>query len=345
MLRFVVRRLIQVIPTLLLLSLLVFAWLRSLPGGPAGALLGDKATPEKIAELNHILGLDQPIWTQYLRFLGRALTGNFGNSLITGDTVVNEIGRALPATIELSVTAMVIAVGLGVPLGYLAASQRGRPLDSATIVATLVGVAVPVFFLGYLLKAVFAVKLGWLPPSGRASIGLDATRVTGLAVLDGLLTREFDASGDAFRHLVLPAVALATIPLAVIVRITRASVLDVLGADFIRTARAKGLAPHTVRGRHVLRNALLPVSTTIGLQTGCCWPARCSPRRCSSGVASARCLPTASAGTTTPAAGAAAARRAGVRGGQPAGRRVLRDHRPSGAALMMTRPWQAGLAS
>ncbi|MCU1654899.1 MAG: peptide transporter permease, partial [Pseudonocardia sp.] len=136
MLRFVVRRLLQLIPTILLLSVLVFAWLRSLPGGPAGALLGDKATPEKIAQLNHILGLDQPIWSQYLRFLGRAVTGNFGNSLITGDTVIAEIGRALPATMELSVTAMVFAVGLGVPLGYLAATQRGRPLDSATIMAT-----------------------------------------------------------------------------------------------------------------------------------------------------------------------------------------------------------------
>jgi peptide/nickel transport system permease protein len=268
MLRFVVRRLLQVVPTLLLLSVLVFAWLRALPGGPAAALLGDKATPEKVAALNHVLGLDQPIWIQYLRFLGRAVTGDFGNSLVTGDPVMTEIGRALPATIELSVMALFIAVVVGVPLGYLAASRRGRPLDSATIIASLVGVAVPVFFLGYLLKAVFAVKLGWLPPSGRESVGLDATRVTGFAVLDGLLTREFDASWDAFRHLILPAVTVATIPLAVIVRITRASVLDVLGSDYIRTARAKGLAPVTIRGRHVLRNALLPVSTVIGLQTG-----------------------------------------------------------------------------
>lgn len=268
MLRFVVRRLFQVVPTLLLLSVLVFAWLRALPGGPAAALLGDKATPEKIASLNHVLGLDQPIWVQYLRFLGRAVTGDFGSSLITGDPVMTEIGRALPATVELSVTALFIAVAAGVPLGYLAATQRGRPLDSATIIASLVGVAVPVFFLGYLLKAVFAVKLGWLPPSGRQSVGLDATRVTGFAVLDGLLTREFDASWDALAHLILPAVTVATIPLAVIVRITRASVLDVLGSDFVRTARAKGLAPVTIRGRHVLRNALLPVSTVIGLQTG-----------------------------------------------------------------------------
>jgi len=268
MLRFIVRRLIQVVPTLLLLSVLLFAWLRSLPGGPAAALLGDKATPEKIAELNTVLGLDQPIPLQYLRFLGRALTGDFGNSLITGERVTTEIARALPATIELSIAALLIAVLLGIPLGYVAARYRGRPLDTATVIGTLVGVAVPVFFLGYLLKQWFAVDLGWFPPSGRQAVDIDATHVTGFAVLDGLITREFDASWDALIHLVLPAIALATIPLAVIVRITRASVLDVMGSDFVRTANSKGLAPSTVRERHVLRNALLPVSTTIGLQTG-----------------------------------------------------------------------------
>ncbi|WP_433291244.1 ABC transporter permease [Pseudonocardia sp. CA-142604] len=268
MLRFVSRRLLQVIPTLLLLSLLVFAWLRSLPGGPASAFLGDRATPDRVAELNRVLGLDQPILVQYGRFLGRVLTGDFGTSSITGEPVMAEIGRAMPATIELSVAALLIAVLLGIPLGYLAAQHRGRPLDVTTVIGTLVGVAVPVFFLGYLLKAVFAVQLGWFPPSGRQTVGLDATNVTGFAVLDGLLTREWDASFDALGHLVLPAVALATIPLAVIVRITRASVLDVFGSDFVRTANSKGLAPGTVRSRHVLRNALLPVSTTIGLQVG-----------------------------------------------------------------------------
>jgi peptide/nickel transport system permease protein len=268
MLRFIVRRLIQVVPTLLLLSILLFAWLRSLPGGPAAALLGDKATPEKIAQLNTVLGLDQPIPIQYFRFLGRALTGDFGNSLITGEPVTTEIARALPATIELSIAALLIAVVLGIPLGYVAARYRGRPLDTTTVIATLVGVAVPVFFLGYLLKQFFAVDLGWFPPSGRQAVDIDATHVTGFAVIDGLLTRELDASWDALVHLVLPAIALATIPLAVIVRITRASVLDVMGSDFVRTANSKGLAPRTVRERHVLRNALLPVSTTIGLQTG-----------------------------------------------------------------------------
>lgn len=268
MLRFVVRRLLQVIPTLLILSVLLFAWLRSLPGGPAGALLGDKATPESIAALNRTLGLDQPIPIQYLHYLGRAVTGDFGASLVSGDPVLTELGRALPATIELSITALLLAVLAGIPLGYLAARYRGRPWDNVTILGTLVGVAVPVFFLGYVLKQVFAVELGWFPPSGRQAVGIDATDVTGFAILDGVLTREFDASWDAIMHLVLPAVALATIPLAVIVRITRASVLDVLESDFVRTANAKGLAPGTVRGRHVLRNALLPVATTIGLQTG-----------------------------------------------------------------------------
>ena len=268
MLRFIVRRLLQAIPTLLILSLLVFVWLRSLPGGPAGALLGDKATPEKIEALNKVLGLDQPIFIQYLRFLGRILSGDFGSSLISGEPVLTEIGRALPATIELSLAALLFAVVLGIPLGYLAASYRGRFLDNATVIGTLVGVAVPVFFLGILLKQLFAQDLALFPPSGRQDVTIDPTHVTNFAVLDGLLTQEWDAASDALWHLVLPAIALGTIPLAVIVRITRASVLDVLNEDFVRTANAKGLQAQLIRRRHVLRNAMLPVSTTIGLQTG-----------------------------------------------------------------------------
>jgi peptide/nickel transport system permease protein len=268
MLRFLVRRVVQIVPTLFLLSFLLFGWLRLLPGGPAAALLGDKATPAKIAALNKTLGLDQPIWLQYVHFLGRCLTGNFGNSTISADPVLDELGRAFPATVELSIAAMIFAVGLGIPLGYLAARRKGGVLDSSTILGTLLGVAVPVFFLGYLLKYLFAVRWGLLPPSGRQSIGIDATRVTGLAVVDGVLTGEYDASWDAIQHLVLPAIALGTIPLAVIVRITRASVIDVLDEDYVRTAEAKGLHESTVRRRHILRNALLPVATTIGLQMG-----------------------------------------------------------------------------
>src|SRR5882724_7006353 len=179
MLRFIVRRLLQAIPTLLILSVLLFAWLRALPGGPAGALLGDKATPEKLADLNRVLGLDQPIFVQYFRFLGRIFTGDFGNSLVSGQTVLSEIGFALPATIELSTVALIFAVGLGIPLGYLAAQHRGRVLDNTTIAATLVGISVPVFFLGYLLKYVFAQGFTLFPASGRLTTGLGATDVTG----------------------------------------------------------------------------------------------------------------------------------------------------------------------
>ncbi|OLT45389.1 peptide ABC transporter permease [Saccharomonospora sp. CUA-673] len=268
MLRFTVRRLLQAIPTLFVLSVLVFAWLRMLPGGPASALLGDRATPERIAQLNAVLGLDDPIFVQYFRFLGRVLTGDFGNSLITSEPVMQEIARAFPATLELSAAAMFLAVLFGIPMGYVAARFRGRFLDNATVITTLVGVAVPVFFLGFLLKYVFAQELGVLPPSGRQDVLIDATRVTGIATLDGMLTGEFDATWDAILHLILPSVALASIPFAVIVRITRASVLDVQSEDFVRTADSKGLTTKVVRKRHVLRNALLPVSTTIGLQTG-----------------------------------------------------------------------------
>lgn len=268
MLRFLVRRLLQAVPTLFIVSILIFAWLRSLPGGPAGAMLGEKATPEKLAQLNTVLGLDQPIIVQYVKFLGRVLTGDFGSSTVSGRSVISEIGTAFPATVELALAALLLAIAAGIPLGYLAARQQGRLLDNLTVATTLLGVAVPVFFLGILLKFVFASELGVLPPSGRQDVTIDATSVTGFATLDGLLTGELDATWDALVHLVLPAIALATIPFAVIVRITRASVLDVLGEDFVRTAESKGLTTPVIRRRHVLRNALLPVSTTIGLQTG-----------------------------------------------------------------------------
>ncbi|MGW4488605.1 ABC transporter permease [Amycolatopsis sp. NPDC004368] len=267
MLRFLVRRVLQAIPTLLILSILVFAWLRSLPGGPAAALLGDKATPEKIASLNHVLGLDQPIILQYFGFLGRAVTGDFGNSLVSAQPVMGEIGTFLPATIELGLTAMIIAIVLGVPFGYLAARFRGGIPDNIIIVLTLIGVAVPVFFLGYMMQDLLAAPLG-LPSQGRQAPGIDATSITNFAILDGMMTGEWDAVWDAIKHLILPAFALATIPLAVITRITRASVLDVFNEDFLRTANSKGLTQSVIRRRHVLRNALLPVVTTIGLQTG-----------------------------------------------------------------------------
>jgi peptide/nickel transport system permease protein len=268
MVRVISRRLIQLVVTLIALMTLVFFWLRSLPGGPVDALLGERATPQTRELLTRALGYDQPIWVQYGRFLKNVVTGNFGNSIRTGEPVMDVIGRAFPATIELAVAAIIIAIGLGIPLGYLAARHRGRLLDNATIIVTLVGISIPIFFLGYLLKDWLTQDIHFFPPSGRITTGLANTDVTGFFVLDGLLTRELDASADALWHLVLPAFTLATIPLAIIIRITRASVLDVLDEDYIRTADAKGLRNATVRKRHVLRNGLLPVVTTIGLQTG-----------------------------------------------------------------------------
>ncbi|MBJ7452642.1 MAG: ABC transporter permease [Blastococcus sp.] len=268
MARFIARRLLQLIPILLGLSVLLFAWLRALPGGPAQAALGERATPEAIEQYNELFGLDQPIWLQYLKFLSRAVRLDFGNSARTGRPVTTEFLERMPGTVELTIVALVFAIGLGIPLGYLAARRHGSWVDSTSVIASLLGVAIPVFFLAYLLRLGFAVELGWLPGSGRQDVRMDATRITNFYVLDGLLTREWDAAWDAGRHLILPAIALGTIPLAIIVRITRASVLDVVNEDYVRTANAKGLATATVRRRHILRNALLPVSTTIGLQAG-----------------------------------------------------------------------------
>ena len=268
MLRFVVRRLLQLIPILLGLSILLFAWVRALPGGPAQALLGERATPEAVAQIEAQLGLDRPLWEQYVQFLGRAVRLDFGASLQTGQPVIEEMARRFPATIELAVTALVIAVAVGIPLGYLAARRYGTWLDSVLVSASLLGVTVPIFFLAYLLKLVFAVQLGWLPTAGRADARARTEHPTGFYVLDGILTGDLNASWDALTHLILPAIALASIPLAVIVRMTRASVINVLHEDYVRTAEAKGLLPGTVVRRHVLRNSMLPVTTVIGLQMG-----------------------------------------------------------------------------
>ncbi len=270
MIRFIVRRLIQMVGVVLVLSLLLFVWLRSLPGGTVSALLGERQTPERRAALEAALGLDQPIYVQYWKFVERALQGNFGVStqVLPGTDALEIFLIRLPATMELSFLAMLVAISLGIPLGYLAAKRRGTMLDNSLVVFSLVGVAVPVFFLAFMLKYWFAVEWGVLPVSGRQSVGIDATRITGFFVLDGIITREWDAAWDAFQHLILPAVALASIPFAVIFRITRAAVLDVLDEDYVRTAEAKGLTSRVIRGRHVLRNAMLPVTTTIGLQVG-----------------------------------------------------------------------------
>lgn len=268
MLRFVARRLIQLVPILFGLSLLLFVWVRSLPGGPAQALLGEKATPERVAAIEEQLGLNEPIWKQYLAFLDRIIHLNFGTSLQTNQPVIDEMTRRFPATIELAVLALLFAVVIGVPLGYLAAKRHNTWFDGTSVGLSLLGIAIPVFFLAYLLKFVFAVKLGWLPTTGRQDPRMDPDHPTGFYVLDGFITGNFNAAWDAFKHLILPAIALGTIPLAIVTRITRASVLDVMNEDYVRTAESKGLQQRTITRRHVLRNALLPVTTIIGLQLG-----------------------------------------------------------------------------
>lgn len=270
MLRFIVRRMLQAVLALFVLSILLFAWLRSLPGGVVSALLGERGTPESTAALRAQLGLDQPLPVQYWRFLQRALQGDFGtsNGVYRGEPALDVFLQRLPATVELSIFAMLIALTLAIPLGYIAARRRGGPLDTGSIMFSLVGVAVPVFFLAYVLKYIFAVQLGWLPPSGRQSVGINATHITNMYVLDGIITQEWDAAWDALKHLVLPAFALASIPFAIIFRITRAAVIDVMDEDYVRTARAKGLTPGVVRVRHIMRNALIPVVTIVGLQIG-----------------------------------------------------------------------------
>jgi len=264
----IVRRLGLLVLVLFGLSILLFAWVRALPGDPARALLGQKATPAGIAEVTARYGFDKPVWQQYLTYLGRLVRGDFGASINTGQPVLSTFTERFPATIELSVAALLLAVVVGVPLGYVAARRRGGLLDNLAVGGSLLGVVVPVFFLAVLLKYVLSIWLGWFPTSGRQDARIDATHVTGFYVLDGLLTREWDASWDALKHLVLPALALGSIPLAIIVRITRASVLEVLSEDHVRTAQAKGLARSVISRRHILRNALLPVSTTLGLQAG-----------------------------------------------------------------------------
>uniref|UniRef100_A8LYH7 Binding-protein-dependent transport systems inner membrane component n=1 Tax=Salinispora arenicola (strain CNS-205) TaxID=391037 RepID=A8LYH7_SALAI len=268
MFRFIVRRLLQLIPTLFGLSLLLFIWLRRLPGGPETAILGERGTPEMRAAIRRNMGLDEPILVQYGRFVRRLVRLDLGTSTSTKRPVLEEFLERFPGTVELTITALVIAIGVGIPLGYLAARRRGRLFDHFSVGGSLIGICIPIFFLAYVLKAIFSENLGWFPSSGRQDPTLDATRITNFFVLDGLMTREWDAAADALWHLVLPGLALATIPLAIIVRITRASVLEVLNEDFVRTAEAKGLTERTVRGRHVLRNSLLPVVTSIGLLTG-----------------------------------------------------------------------------
>jgi peptide/nickel transport system permease protein len=268
MLRFVVRRLLLLIPILIGLSLLVFFWIRALPGSPATALLGERATPAAIQALNKQYGLDKPIHEQYLAYLKQTASGNFGTSQASRRPVTEEFKQRFPATIELAICAMLYSILLGIPLGFLAAKRYGGFFDQFSLFASLLGISVPIFVLAIILKYVFAVKLGLLPTVGRISVLINIDHPTNFYILDAIIAGDPEALWDVLKHLILPAIALGSIPLAIVTRITRASVLDVQNEDYVRTARAKGVPPRTIDERHILRNAMLPIVTIIGLQTG-----------------------------------------------------------------------------
>ena len=268
MLRFVVRRLLLLVPILLGLSILVFLWIRALPGDPASALLGERANAQRIAEVRHRYGLDRPIFEQYWDYLKTTVQGDLGQSIASRRSVMSEIKQRFPATVQLAICAMIFAIGVGMPLGFLAAKWYGSTFDHLSLVGSLIGISIPIFFLAVILKYVFSVRLGWLPSIGQISVTRELDHPTNFYLLDAVIAWDWAAFWDISKHLILPAIALGSIPLAIIMRITRASVLDVQNEDYVRTARAKGLSPQIVDSRHVLRNAMLPIATIIGLQTG-----------------------------------------------------------------------------
>jgi peptide/nickel transport system permease protein len=260
------RRVLQLIPVLIGVSIVVFFMVRALPGDPAQILLGQAATEERVQELRTEMGLDKPVPVQYAVFLRDAATGNLGDSIITGRPVTTELAVRLPATLELTLAALFFAVAVGIPVGVLAAVRQYSWLDKVTSIIALTGVSMPIFWLAMVLVVIFTVNLGLLPFPGRVSVPV--SNITGLVLVDSLLTLNVRGFWDGFLHLIMPAIALGTIPMAVVTRMTRSSMLEVMGEDYIRTARAKGVLPWRVVFRHALRNAMLPTITVVGLQFG-----------------------------------------------------------------------------
>ncbi len=269
MLAFIARRIALLVPTFLGITVAAFSFIHFLPGDPVLLMAGERGiSPERHAELMHQFGFDRPIWQQYLEYLVNALHGDLGRSLVTHRPVFTEFFTLFPATLELSICAMILAVALGIPAGIVAAVRRGSVFDHAVMGSALVGYSMPIFWWGLLLIIFFSGILGWTPVSGRISLLFFFKPVTGFMLIDSLLSGQKGAFTSAMSHLVLPSIVLGTIPLAVIARQTRSAMLEVLGEDYVRTARAKGLGPLRVIGVHALRNSLIPVITTIGLQVG-----------------------------------------------------------------------------
>jgi peptide/nickel transport system permease protein len=253
---------------LLGVSIIVFFMVRAIPGDPAQILLGQNATQEQVQELRAKMGLDKPVIVQYGVFLKDAARGDLGDSIVTGRPVTTELLARLPATLELTAFAMFIAILVGVPVGVISAVKQYSILDKVTSVIALIGVSMPIFWLAMILIVIFGVKLELLPFPGRLSSGVSIPAFTGLVLVDSLLSGNFAAFWDGLKHLIMPALALATIPMAIIMRMTRSSMLEVMGEDYVRTARAKGVVPWRVVFKHALRNAMLPTVTVIGLQVG-----------------------------------------------------------------------------
>nr|WP_286183642.1 ABC transporter permease [Bacillus sp. ISL-55] len=263
-----VRRIFSLIPVLLGLSLIVFFMIRAIPGDPAQVILGQLATKEAIADLTRELGLDQPWYVQYFTYLGGLLTGDLGESLRTKSAISSEIWPYLAATMELSFVAMLIAIVIGVNAGIVSAWFQNSWFDYGAMVLALVGVSMPIFWLGLMEQWLFAINLDILPTSGREEVRNPVDAITNFYIIDTLIQGRTDQFVEVLKHLVLPAMALATIPMAIIARITRSTMLEVMRSDFIRTARAKGLSMFWVVYKHSLKNAIIPVLTIIGLQTG-----------------------------------------------------------------------------
>ncbi len=269
MLRYLLSRLLTFLPTFFGVTIISFSFIRLLPGDPIVVMAGERGiSAERYQELREQFGFDQPIVMQYLDYLWGVLHGDLGQSFVTKKPVWDEFFALFPATLELSVCAMIFAVGLGLPAGVIAAVNRGKFFDRALMSTALVGYSMPIFWWALLLIIVVSGMLGWTPVSGRISLLYYFDNSTGFMLIDSLMSGQKGAFWSAVHHLILPTIVLGTIPLAVIARQTRSAMLEVLSEDYIRTARAKGLSPYRVNGVHALRNALIPVITVIGLSVG-----------------------------------------------------------------------------
>ena len=262
------RRLVGAVPVLFGISFLVFLLMHLAPGDPVGLLLGEDATPEDVARVRHEWGLDQPLLVQYGQFVSRALVGDFGTSLKFGEPVLKLIYERLPATVELATVALLVAILTSIPIGVYSAIKRDSLLDHAGTGVALIGVSLPNFWLGIMLIYFLGGQLNLLPVAGRIEYGVEVKSITRLYLLDSLITGNFTAFWSALQHILMPAVTLGTALAAIVTRITRSSVLEVMRQDYVMTARAKGLTERAVVWRHILRNALITVITILGLQLG-----------------------------------------------------------------------------